>query len=128
MPTRTTLDAFLNDVTANRHVEAVERFYLDDAFTQENQQPPVIGKAAIIAKEKKAIAGVKEIHTHKPLAVVHDGDHVVIHWIFDIVDGAGQPRRLKELALQVWDGEKIESEQFFYDSATAWAVIEAMED
>jgi hypothetical protein len=35
----------------------------------------------------------------------------------------GVTRRLNELALQRWKGERIAEERFVYDTAAAWTVI-----
>lgn len=48
-----------------------------------------------------------------------DGDNVASGRTFDIVDGKGVSRRLNEVALQHWRGERIVKERFVYDDATA---------
>jgi len=47
----------------------------------------------------------------------HDGDKVVIRWIFEFTGQDGRQRRMEELAYQRWQGNKIVQEQFFYDPA-----------
>jgi hypothetical protein len=34
-------------------------------------------------------------------------------------------RQLEELPLQTWRSDRIQTAQFFYDTATAWRVLEA---
>jgi hypothetical protein len=36
----------------------------------------------------------------------------------------GITRRLNELALQRWSGDRIAEERFVYDAATAWTVVD----
>lgn len=47
--------------------------------------------------------------------ILVDGDRVVINWVFDVTDKGGKTRRLDELALQIWDGDRIAREPFYYD-------------
>jgi ketosteroid isomerase-like protein len=46
-----------------------------------------------------------------------DGDTVFIHWIFDMVAKDGSIRRLDEIAMQQWRGDRIFRERFYYDPA-----------
>jgi hypothetical protein len=56
--------------------------------------------------------------------VLSADERVCIHWTFDAIGHDGVARRLEELALQRWLGDQIVEEQFFYDSATAWQIVE----
>jgi len=51
------------------------------------------------------------------MASVVEGDHVAIHWIFELTDQSGKVRRVDEVALQEWRGDRIFRERFFYDSS-----------
>ena len=67
------------------------------------------------------------MHTHpNPLFLV-DADNVVINWTFDATGKDGITRRLNELALQRWNGDRIATERFVYDSASAWTVVDTPE-
>jgi ketosteroid isomerase-like protein len=46
---------------------------------------------------------------------VVEGDHVAIHWNFELTDKSGQVRRFDEVSLQEWRGDRIFCERFFYD-------------
>jgi len=90
---------------------------------QENLQTPRQGRAHLMAHEARVLERTK-MHTHpNPLFLV-DGDNVVIRWIFDATGKDGITRRLNELALQRWEGDRIAEERFVYDSASAWAVVD----
>ena len=41
----------------------------------------------------------------------------VIRWQFEFVPASGPTRRMDELAYQLWNGEHIVEERFFYDPA-----------
>jgi hypothetical protein len=84
---------------------------------QENQQAPRVGRDALVANESNVLKRARNVHSTCVRPVFVDGDRVVIRWIFefDWLDGA--TTRIEELAYQVWDGEQIAQERFFYDPA-----------
>lgn len=124
MPTKTRLNEFVAMVLAEKHAEAIEQFYHEDASIQENLNPPRRGRDLLVAHEKESFAKLKSMRSYPPSLLIDDGDEVVIQWQFDIVDPAGQRRRLHEVSVQRWRGDRILTEQFFYDSATAWQAID----
>lgn len=117
MPHPQTLEDFVAMVEAGRFVEAIERFYADDATMQENRRPPRVGKAALLANERKVLTGSRRVQARcvRPLFVA--GDQVVIRWQFEFEDAYRMVARVDELALQRWRGEQIVEEKFFYDPA-----------
>lgn len=123
MPTRERVKDFIDRVVSGDHVGAIADFYHADASMQENLKAPRVGRDALMEGEGKALARVREVVTHRPSHVAIDGDTVVVHWVFDFTGHDGLTRRLIELALQQWDGDRIRREQFFYDTATAWQVV-----
>lgn len=123
MPTLERVQAFIAQVVSGDHVGAIRDFYREDASMRENMGEPRRGRDLLMAHEAKALSRLAQMHTHAPGAVVIDGDQVVIHWTFDATDKAGVTRRLEELSLQRWDGDRIRDELFFYDTATAWQAI-----
>ena len=125
MPTRERVQALVDMVVAGAHDQAVADFYHPDATMQENLKAPRVGRDRLIAHERAAMARVKHIHTHRPGRVAIDGDTVAIQWTFDFTGKDDITRRLIEVALQTWDGDRIRAEQFFYDTATAWQVVDS---
>ena len=123
MPERARVDAFVAAVVSGDHVGAIRDFYTDDATMQENANEPRRGREALMAHEARALARLDKMHTHPPIAVLVDGDHVVVRWIFDATDKEGVTRRLEELAFQRWHGDRIAEERFFYDTRSAWQVV-----
>ena len=117
MPTPDTLERFIALVEAGASLAPIEQFYADDAVMQENQQPPRVGKAALLAHEARALARVAQVRAKAVRPVLRDGDTVVIRWVFDITGHNGRSTRVEELAWQRWQGEQIAHEQFFYDPA-----------
>ena len=117
MPTESTLQRFIAAVESGAHVEAIEDFYTDDASMQENLGPPRVGIAALVANERRALAGVKSVQSWCIGPVFVNGDFVVVRWKFRFESKDGTVRELEELAYQQWRGERIWREQFFYDPA-----------
>ena len=123
MPSRERVAAFIASVVGGDHVRAIADYYREDASMQENLQSPRRGRDALMAHEAKLLERVN-MYTHRDPIFLVDGDHVVINWIFDATSKDGVTRRLNELALQRWDGDRIAEERFVYDTATAWTVVE----
>ncbi len=125
MPERARVEAFIAAVVGGDHVAAIRDFYTADASMRENLAEPRRGHDLLMEHEARALARLERMHTHPPQTVLVDGDRVVLHWIFDATDKLGVTRRLEELAIQRWQGDRIAEERFFYDSASAWRVVEA---
>jgi hypothetical protein len=123
MPTRERVESFIASVVGGDHVRAIADYYHEDASMQENLQPPRRGRALLMAHETKVLERMK-MHTHPSPRFLLDGDNVVINWTFDATGKDGVTRRLNELALQRWSGDRIAEERFVYDSASAWSVVE----
>ena len=115
MPSADTLERFIARVEANAHIEAIQEFYTEQASMQENNEPPRVGREALVANEKKALAMAASVTSQCVRPVFTNGDHVVIRWIFEFTGHDGSKRRIEELAYQRWEGERIAQEQFFYD-------------
>lgn len=117
MPSTETLEEFIALVEQNSHVEAIEKFYTANAAMQENQLAPRVGRDALIANERRALAKAKSLTSECVRPVFVNGDNVVIRWIFRFEWQDGSTTRIEELAYQRWAGERIAEETFFYDPA-----------
>jgi ketosteroid isomerase-like protein len=115
MPSKERLAEFIATVERNAHVEAIEQFYAEDASMQENNAPPRVGRDLLIAHEKAALARLSKMDTEPAGDVIHDGDQVVIRWVFNMTDLDGRTVRFEELAHQRWENGFIVRERFFYD-------------
>lgn len=117
MPERQRVEDFIRTVVSGAHVEAIERFYHEDASMRENNKEPRRGRAILVAHEAAALARLARMHTHPADTYLIDGDNVVVKWTFDMTDAKGVTRRMEEVALQRWAGDRIAEERFFYDPA-----------
>jgi hypothetical protein len=61
MPTHQTVESFVGLVEGGNGIEALNRFYAENASMRENQAQPRIGKAALLAREIAAQASVRHM-------------------------------------------------------------------
>jgi hypothetical protein len=115
MPAREALERFIAEVESNRHVEAIEKFYTEEASMQENERIRRKGRDVLVAHERKALSRMRSVRSRCVRPVFVDGDRVVIRWIFEFETVAGTRMRMDELACQRWEGDRIAEEKFFYD-------------
>jgi SnoaL-like domain len=118
MPSRALLDEFIAVVESGDHAGAIERYYTEDASMQENANPPRVGRDLLVAHERGILAFMSHVYS-KAVSSTVEGDNVAIHWIFELTDKSGKVRRVDEVALQEWRGDKIFRERFFYDPSKA---------
>jgi ketosteroid isomerase-like protein len=109
------VNAFVSAVREGRFVQAIEDWYAPAATMRENLGASRGGRDVLVEREKAVLAGHKSIVTREAEPVLVDGDKVVIRWLFEMTAADGKVRRLDELALQTWRGDKIVEEQFYYD-------------
>jgi len=104
-------------VERGKFLEAIQEFYAEEATMQENNDPPRVGIAALLEREKQFLNSIREIRLHKVDSFLVDGDRAAINWIFETTDREGKKRRLDEVAYQLWRDGKIIRERFYYDPA-----------
>lgn len=124
MPDRKRVEGFIATVVSGDHVRAIADFYHEDASMQENTLPPRQGKKLLLKHEEQALARIKHMDTLPVKTFLVDGDNVVIRWSFIMTDMKDVKRQLNEVSLQKWEGDLILTEQFIYDTATAWQIVE----
>jgi len=76
MPSRSTVEAFVKLVEAGDYVGAIEQFYAADASTRENAAEPVVGRDALVAKERGVMASFARIEASRIGPSLIDGDSV----------------------------------------------------
>ena len=116
MPSRKIVEAFIAKVLGKDHVGAIEQWYHDDAWMQENQSPPRTGgRAALMAQEAATLGRAESVETEPVGGPLIDGDTVAIRWRFTFRWKGGGTMRMEEVAWQTWHGEQVIEERFFYD-------------
>ena len=117
MPTHDTLERFIARVEENKHVEAIQEFYTEQASMQENQGEPRVGREGLMAGEARVLARVKSVASQCVRPVMVNSDHVAIRWVFRFEWLDGSSTTMEEVAWQRWEGQRIAQETFFYDPA-----------
>ena len=107
-----------------KFLEAIERFYAQDATMQENCDPPRTGLPALLENERHVLAAVPDIRVERVESWIVDGDRAAIHWVFAYTDPAGRKIQLDEIAYQEWRDGRIVRERFFYDPAQRQRAID----
>ena len=116
MPSRATVEAFIAMIERGEFLEALPQFYAEDMTAQENDSPPRVGRAAQVANEEAALKRMR-FDTIQALSYLVDGDRVAINYLFEMTTVNGDHIRMNEIAYQLWRGEQIISERYFYDPA-----------
>src|SRR5262245_17486726 len=115
MPTEDRIEGLIAMVERGEFLAALEEFYAEDASMQENLGAPRVGLPALLANERRVLAGFEKVQARCLRPVLTKGDHAVIHWLFEFTGRDGKLLRLDELALQRWQGERVAEERFYYD-------------
>src|SRR3954471_20359743 len=116
MPGRTVVEDFIKTIERGEFLEALDRFYAEDMVAQENEQPPRIGRAAQLVNETAALKRMR-FDSINAASYLVDGDRVAINYVFEMTTVNGDRLRMDEIAYQVWRGDRIVSERYFYDPA-----------
>ena len=114
MPTRDHVNELIALIRQGKFLEAYERFYAEDATTQENLEPPRVGLATLLENERKFLASVSDIHLERVSSLV-EGERAAINWVFAVTDPNGRKIQLDEVAYQEWQDGKIVRERYYYD-------------
>ena len=117
MNTRDHVTRLVRYVEANRILDAIDELYDEQVSMQDNLNPPVVGKTANRERERQFFDGIT-VHQNRALSVAVDGDHAVIHWLFEFTGADGKRYRMDQLAQQEWKHGRVVRERFYYDSAS----------
>lgn len=116
MPSRAVVEQFIATIERGEFLEALSQFYAEDMSAQENNQPPRVGRAAQLANEEAALKRMR-FDTIRAVSFLVDGERVAINYCFEMTTTFGDRLRMDEIAYQVWRGDQIISERYFYDPA-----------
>ena len=98
--------------------EVYERYYDEHVVVQENMQPPRVGRALSIERQKLMNANIAEIHSFTIGAVLIDGDRSMVEMQLDATTKDGYRIRIEEVGLQTWKDGRIIHERYFYDPSS----------
>ena len=110
----------LNDlfsyIRQGKIIEAMTEFYDKDAKMQENANPPMVGLAANIEREKQFMSGVKEWKGFNVTASAVGDDVTFYECNLDFIATSGQPIHMEQVVVSRWKNSKIVHERFYYDT------------
>lgn len=110
----------LNDlfgyIKQGKIVEAMTEFYDKDAKMEENANPPTIGQAANIEREKQFLSGVKEWKGFNVAASAVGDDVTFYECSLDFIATSGQAVHMEQVVVTRWKDGKIVHEHFYYDT------------
>lgn len=115
MPSRETVEALAAEIEAGRYVEAIERFYAEDASMQENLAAPRVGRKLLMDGERLVMSRFRSIEAKRQGPALIDGDFVASRWVFTFTAEDGTQKTMDEVAWQRWAGDKVVEERFYYD-------------
>ena len=116
----TNLQQRLNDlfgyIRQGKIVEAMSEFYDKDTLMQDNANPPTLGQAANVEREKQFLSGVKEWKGFNVTASAV-GDNVTFYECsLDFIATSGQLVHMEQVVVAKWKNSKIVHERFYYDT------------
>lgn len=110
------VNALNAQIMAGDILGAFERFYADDVVMQENENEPVVGKAACRANEEAFVANMKAFRgAHVKNILISDGI-AAVEWHFDFDHAQWGPRTYDQVAVQRWRDGQIVNEKFYYNN------------
>ncbi len=104
-------------VEQGRMLEAIETYYGEDVAMQENVDPPTVGLAANLQREREFFDSLLSVQ-FRAASVIVEGERAAINWVFDYTTADGQRYRMDQIAVQTWRDGKIIHERYIYDTAT----------
>ncbi len=111
------LEDLFRYIREGRIIDAMQEFYAKDVAMQENGNPPTVGLAANIEREKQFMSGVKEWKGFE-VKSTGVGDGVTFYEaVFDWIATNGQPVHLEQVTVARWRDGKIVHERFYYEAS-----------
>lgn len=113
----------LNDlfgyIRQGKIIEAMREFYDKDVKMQDNANPPTVGQAANIEREKQFLSGVKEWKGFNVTASAVGDDVTFYECSLDFIATSGQPVHMEQVVVARWKNGKIVQERFYYDTGAS---------
>ena len=110
------LNDLINHVRQGKIIEAMNEFYDKDTVMQDNANPPTMGLAANIEREKEFVSGVKEWKGFNVTASGVGDNTTFYESTMDFIATNGQPFHLEQVSVAKWKNGKIVHERFYYDT------------
>ena len=113
---RQRLNDLLDHIRQGKIIEAIQEFYDKNAAMQENTNPPTVGQAANVEREKQFMSGVKEWKGFSVTALGVGDDVTFYECNIDFIATNGQPVHMEQVVVAKWKNGRIVHERFYYDT------------
>lgn len=113
------LNDLINHVRQGKIIEAMNEFYDKDTVMQDNANPPTMGLAANIEREKEFVSGVKEWKGFNITASGVGDNTTFYESTMDFIATNGQPFHMEQVSVAKWKNGKIVHERFYYDTGAS---------
>jgi hypothetical protein len=101
-------------VLQGKVMEAFEKFYHEDVQMQENENLPVVGKAANRKRELEFLSNVTEFRNASVQGTAANDNLSFAIWSYDYTHKEWGERKYTQVSVQHWKDGQIVKEQFFY--------------
>lgn len=106
-------------VREGRIIDAMHEFYDKDVSMQENANPPTVGLAANVEREKQFLKGVKEWKGFEVKSIGLGDDVTFYEAVFDFIATDEKPVHMEQVDVAHWRNGKIIRERFYYDTGAS---------
>ncbi|HEY4656377.1 MAG TPA: nuclear transport factor 2 family protein [Cyclobacteriaceae bacterium] len=103
-------------ILQGRVMEAFDRFYHEDVTMQENDAPPMVGKAANRKREEEFHSSIVDFRREEVLDIAIGENVTMVEWAYDYTHKDWGNKKYTQVSVQHWADGKIIREQFFYGS------------
>ena len=101
-------------VAEGRALEAMDEFYAEDVSMQENTEPPTVGRAANLEREKAFLASVAEWRNYEVIAAAANDDITFTETVMEFVTTDGSEVRIEQGTRARWQDGRIVDERFYH--------------
>lgn len=95
-------------------IEAFDLFYDDDVVMQENEENPIVGKAANRKREQDFFGAIIDFRGMRPKNVAIANDIAMTEWELDYTHKEWGDKKYSQVAVQQWQSGRVVFERFYY--------------
>lgn len=108
---------FIRLFESGQTIEAMTKYYSTDVVVFDNRELVRAGRAQCVAHERNALEGLEEPPKIRALsqAINEETGEVFIEWIIRATPRGGEPHRLEEVTVQLWDDGQVLRERHYYE-------------
>lgn len=101
-------------VAEGRALEAMDEFYAEDVSMQENTEPPTVGRAANLEREKAFMDNVAEWKRYEVVSAAANGDLTFTETVLSFVTRGGDQVTMEQVTRARWKDGRIVDERFYH--------------